>query len=105
MVCQVENCTLQHQCRLTDTDLCAGSLPTWILTHIKTGYCSTINYLQGPLTQALAERRGTALCFLGPCFPSVFFTLPPRMVESLFGINIYKQKYQNLLLLLDILLE
>ena len=34
LVCQVENCTLQHQCRLTDTDLCAGSLPTWILTHI-----------------------------------------------------------------------
>ena len=34
LVCQVENCTLQYQCRLTDTDLCAGSLPTWILTHM-----------------------------------------------------------------------
>ena len=28
----------------------------------------------------LVEPRGTALCFLGPCFPSVFFTLWPHMV-------------------------
>lgn len=82
-----------NQC---DLDFQSSALPAELPRHIKIGYCSTINYLQGPLTKAyggktgvrtLTKRATTSRADQLHYFPHIKVLLPPRAPASLILVD------------------